>query len=99
MRLKLLDFFASGKAVVTTTIGAEGNLATDGIHALIRDTEKGFAEAVLQLLADPKLRSMLGTNARELVMRQYSWQTIAKDFTGLYESVMAKKSVRPVLSP
>ncbi len=99
MRLKLLDFFASGKAVVTTTIGAEGNLAKDGIHALIRDTEEGFAEAVLQLLADPELRKMLGTNARELVLQHYSWRTIAQDFTRLYESVMAKKSVRPVLSP
>jgi len=88
MRLKLLDFFASGKAVVTTSIGAEGNRAIEGVHALIRDNESSFSEAVIDLMKRPALRTRLGEEARRFVIQQYSWKKIAADFTTFYEAIL-----------
>jgi glycosyltransferase involved in cell wall biosynthesis len=92
MRLKLLDFFAYGKAVVTTAIGAEGNRAIDGTEVYIRDTPLEISEAILDLLNDPNKRSEMGRNARELVLQHYSWKTIANDFTAFYESVQHRQA-------
>jgi glycosyltransferase involved in cell wall biosynthesis len=89
MRLKLLDFFAAGKAVVSTRIGAEGNAARDGEHLLLRDDKESFAQAVIMLLKDETLRKKLGTNARTLVEQEYSWESIGKRFCDVYEKVIA----------
>ena len=64
-RLKILDAWAMGKAVVSTSIGCEGLDARDGVNILIRDTAEGFAEAVLQVLQDARLRESLGFAARD----------------------------------
>ncbi|MFI5200837.1 MAG: glycosyltransferase family 4 protein [Candidatus Kapaibacterium sp.] len=93
MRLKLLDFFAAGKASVATSIAAEGNIAQHGRELLIADTPESFAGGVLELLSNEELRRALGTSGRELVMREYSWKKIAKDLTGLYESVRALRTI------
>ena len=87
MRLKLLDFFAAGKAVVSTRIGAEGNLGIDGEHLLLRDDPRSFADAVISLLENSELRESLGVNARKLAEEKYSWQSIAIQFNSVYEEV------------
>ncbi len=89
MRLKLLEFFASGKAVVSTTIGAEGNLAEDGIQVLIRNDPESFAEATVALLDSNSFRQSLQANARALVIKEYSWNRIAEDFISFYEQIIS----------
>ena len=59
-RLKILDAWAMGKAVVSTSIGCEGLDAVDGENILIRDTPEAIADALLQVLRDARLRSRLG---------------------------------------
>ncbi|MFI5264988.1 MAG: glycosyltransferase family 4 protein, partial [Candidatus Kapaibacterium sp.] len=90
MRLKLLDFFAAGKAVVSTHIGAEGNAARDGEHLLLRDDKESFAQAVIMLLQDENLRKTLGANARALAEQEYSWDSIGRRFSEVYENVLSE---------
>jgi glycosyltransferase involved in cell wall biosynthesis len=90
MRLKLLDFFASGKAVVSTNIGAEGNAARDGEEILLRNDKGSFAEAVIMLLKDSLLRKKLGAKARGLAEREYSWDSIGKRFCEVYEKAIVE---------
>jgi glycosyltransferase involved in cell wall biosynthesis len=92
MRLKLVEFFAAGKAVVSTTIGAEGNVARNNEHLLIRDDPSAFALAVVELLANRQRRTELGAAARELALEVYGWQSIAERFVQLYERVLLEKS-------
>jgi glycosyltransferase involved in cell wall biosynthesis len=86
-RLKILDAWAMGKAVVSTSIGCEGLEAVDGENILIRDEPSEFAAAVRLLLDDVNLRRRLGESARGLVERKYSWRsigaTIAAPYLGL----------------
>lgn len=87
MRLKLLDFFAAGKAVVSTRIGAEGNIAQDAVHLLLRDSAEDFVTGVLGLLANPKQRQEFAFSARALVEEKYSWKRIGLEFTRVYEEL------------
>jgi glycosyltransferase involved in cell wall biosynthesis len=62
-----------GKAVVSTSIGAEGLDVRDGRDILIADDPAAFAEAVRAVLSDASLRDRLGANGRALVEARYRW--------------------------
>ncbi len=98
-RLKILDAWAMGKAVVSTSIGCEGLAAEDGSNILVRDDPHGFAQAVCAVLQDPALRQRLGAAGRRTVERHYSWERIGDFLLPLYGSLMqARRNVRPSLS-
>ncbi len=87
-RLKILEALAMGKAVVSTSIGAEGLDVEDGRDILIADTPEQFATAVTHALADPALRERLGVNGRALVEQDYRWEvTVAAIESALAFSV------------
>jgi glycosyltransferase involved in cell wall biosynthesis len=75
-RLKILNAWAMGKAVVSTSVGCEGLHAVDGENILIRDTAAAFADAVSTVLLDPALRTRLGTAGRATAEREYAWEVI-----------------------
>jgi glycosyltransferase involved in cell wall biosynthesis len=72
-RLKILEAWAAGRAVVSTTIGAEGLAARDGDNIVIRDTASSFADAVSMLLESPEMRHTIGVNARAEFERSCTW--------------------------
>lgn len=92
-RLKVLDAWAMGKAIVSTSVGCEGLRARDGWNLLIRDDPRSFADAVNEVLADAKLRDRLGRNARETVEEHYSWEGIGRKMLPRYESLRCGDSV------
>ena len=77
-RLKILEAFAMGRAVVSTSVGAEGLDVTHDRHILIEDEPAMFVAAVRGLLRDPQRRMRLGAQGRELVERHYDWPIISK---------------------
>ncbi len=92
MRLKILEAFALGRAVVSTTLGAEGIEAVDGEHILIRDEPGEFADAVVEMLTDPARRDEIGRKARALAVEKYSWPGVAKYFSDEVEKLIASRS-------
>jgi glycosyltransferase involved in cell wall biosynthesis len=72
-RFKILEAWAAGRAVVSTSIGAEGLGARDGEHLLIADDAPAFAEAVARLLENAELRRRLGAAGRALYLERYTW--------------------------
>jgi polysaccharide biosynthesis protein PslH len=87
-RVKILDAWAMGKAVVSTAVGCEGLDAVDGENILIRDLPEEFAAAVHQVLDDETLRRRLGAAARELVEARYAWDRIGRSLTEEYLSII-----------
>lgn len=86
-RLKILDAWAMGKAVVSTSIGCEGLAAEDGRNILVRDDPESFAQAVCAVVKDAALRRRLGAEGRCTVERQYSWERIGESLLALYTSL------------
>ncbi len=88
-RLKILDAWAMGKAVVSTTVGCEGLAAVDGQNILIRDEPAAFAAAVTMILHDSGLRASLERNARTTAEQLYSWDVIGEKMRRVYGEVLS----------
>ena len=73
-RLKIMEAWAAGCAVVSTSLGAEGLEARHGEHLLLADDAAGFAEAVSKLLESAELRERMAAAGRELYERCYTWE-------------------------
>jgi glycosyltransferase involved in cell wall biosynthesis len=88
-RLKILDAWAMGKAVVSTSIGCEGLDFIDGQNILVRDDPATFSAAVVEILENRELRVRLQEGGRRVAMKKYSWDTIGATLRGAYRALMA----------
>ena len=95
MRVKILDAFAHGNAVVSTSLGATGIEAKDEEEILLADTDAGFAHQVVRLLIHPELRRRIGNAALALIARRYSWERIVTQQEEAYYSLLSARSGRP----
>lgn len=73
-RLKIMEAWAAGRAVVSTSLGAEGLEASHGEHLLLANDAASFADAVSALLSSPERRKALGQAGRALYERCYTWE-------------------------
>jgi len=79
-RLKIFEAMSMAKAVVSTTVGAEGLPVTSGRDVDIADEPARFAHAVVHLMRDTEARRVMETAARRLVVERYDWSAVATDF-------------------
>ncbi|MGH9530568.1 MAG: glycosyltransferase family 4 protein, partial [Terriglobales bacterium] len=93
-RLKIYEAMAAGKAVVSTTVGAEGLDVSPGRDIGIADNPADFAGAVVSLLNDRDLRRRYERAASETAGK-YDWSVIAAKFAEALESVAAKTTSVP----
>ncbi len=84
-RLKIFEAMAMGKAVVSTTIGAEGLPVTGGSNIILADEPQQFAESVCRLLTSPEERRQVGNAARRLVEEKYGWGAVARHLENVFE--------------
>ena len=82
-RMKIYEAMAMGKAVVSTTIGAEGLPVKDNEHLMIADDPGEFGHVIIDLLTDHEKRSRLGKNARDYVKNNFAWQSVARVFSNI----------------
>lgn len=90
-RLKIYEAMATAKAVVSTTVGAEGLDVRHGRDLMLADDGKSFAHAVIMLLRDRELRRRYEKAAAETAAR-YDWPAIGERFNGILRSVIEKRS-------
>ena len=91
-RLKIYEAMATAKAVVSTTVGAEGLDVHHGRDIILADDPRSFAQAVIMLLRDPELRRRYEKAAVETAAR-YDWPAIGERFSEVLHSVAEKKSL------
>ncbi len=87
-RLKILDAWAMGKAVVSTPIGCEGLDAVDGENILIRDAPDAIADGLLETLRDGRLRARLERNGRRTATETYSWPAVGERIRSAYGELL-----------
>jgi polysaccharide biosynthesis protein PslH len=83
-RLKIFEAMATGKAVVSTTIGAEGLAVESGRDLILADDAAAFADAINQLLSDAALRGRYEEAAARLAA-QYDWSFIVEQFAAVLQ--------------
>jgi len=87
-RLKIFEALAMGKAVVSTTVGAEGLDLVPGMHIALADGSDAFSQAVVRLLEDAHGRESLGQRGRRIVEERYSWPSVTRAFELHLQTVM-----------
>jgi glycosyltransferase involved in cell wall biosynthesis len=97
-RIKIFEAMAMGKAVVSTTIGAEGLPVTSGKDIELVDEPQAFAERISELLTNRARAAELGSEARALVEAKYSWANAADVFADICKRVVETKMGK-VVSP
>jgi glycosyltransferase involved in cell wall biosynthesis len=90
-RLKILEALAGAKAVVSTSVGAEGLDVNGGEHLLIADDPTDFAQKVIELLESPERRHQLGQAGRQRIMECYGWENIAKRMEHVWNNICEHK--------
>jgi polysaccharide biosynthesis protein PslH len=90
-RLKIYEALATAKAVVSTTVGAEGLDVRHGRDIVLADDSKSFAHAVIMLLRDRELRRRYEQAAAETAAH-YDWPAIGERFSGILQSVVKEGS-------
>jgi polysaccharide biosynthesis protein PslH len=93
-RLKIFEAMAMGKAVVSTSIGAEGLPVTHREDILLADEPAQFAHAVVSLIRDTGARRRLEAAARRLVVDHYDWSAVASDFETALLTARGEEPVR-----
>jgi polysaccharide biosynthesis protein PslH len=93
-RLKIYEGMAMGRAIVSTTIGAEGLEVRNGKDIILADESETFADAVIALLQNSELRKRYELAAADTVT-QFGWASVAEKFVEvLAGAVQAKSSTR-----
>ena len=90
-RLKIYEAMATAKAVVSTSVGAEGLDVHHGHDIMLADDARSFAQAVIMLLRDPELRRRYELAAAATAAR-YDWPAIGERFSEVLQSVAEKKA-------
>lgn len=85
-RLKIYEAMAAGKAVVSTSVGAEGLDVHHGRDIVLADSPAPFAESIVKLLRDPELRKGCERAAAELAAG-CGWPAVGKKFEAVLEQI------------
>jgi len=94
-RFKILEAFAAGLPVASSSKGAEGLLARNGRELLIADTAHEMADRVVQILSDRLLRRRLCSSAKKMLMRSYTSAVAERQLN----SVLVKYGLVPKSTP
>jgi glycosyltransferase involved in cell wall biosynthesis len=71
VKIKVAEALSYGKAVVTTSVGAEGMELEDGKDIQIADSADEFAHRILDLIRDPSRRQRVEASARNVAIRAF----------------------------
>ena len=82
---KVLQAWALAMPVVTTSIGAQGLDASDGLDLLVRDGDADMADAVIGLLGDDGWRQRLADAGRQAAVVRFSWSEMALRFEAVLQ--------------
>jgi sugar transferase (PEP-CTERM/EpsH1 system associated) len=90
-RLKIYEAMAMERAVVSTTVGAEGLPLQQGREIVLADAPDAFAAAVAELLGNPARAEAIAGNAAALVRRSFGWDQVAQQFAELCQRARATR--------
>ncbi len=88
LRIKIVEGLAYGKAIISTSIGAEGVPYIDNKNMLIADTAESFTNAIIQLYSDSKLKQSIGNEARLLAEQHFDFKKLAAELLEFYKNIL-----------
>ena len=96
----VLEYMAAALPTVASNVGGNVEIVKDGVTGLLVPSENtdALAAALLQLLRDPGLAARLGTNGREYVRQNFSFEKLVERIDDLYSELLrARKPAKSYL--
>ena len=87
-RVKIIEAFTHQKLVLTTAIGIEGIPATDGEHAVIRDGEGAWHEAINTIMDNWSTYTAIKLNGRQLAENNYEYGRVGAAAMKIYRQLV-----------
>ena len=88
IRIKIIESMAMGKAVISTTIGAEGINYIDHENIIVADDPSSFAEAIVELASNKELSDKIGENAQTLIFEEHDNNKLIKRLVNFYYEIL-----------
>jgi len=89
--LKLYEYMACGKPVIATDTAGFEIVRQYNTGILVNpENPEEFSNAIIKLLQNKKLREQMGANGRELVVREYSWESTAKKTIKVFRNLLRR---------
>lgn len=86
--VKLLNYMAAGKAIVTFEGSAKGLENMYNAIVVKNDDWEGFGRGILLLVKDPELAKSLGNNAKTTVKGTFEWAMLVKKIEKIYQEIL-----------
>lgn len=87
-RIKILEYMAASKPVISTSKGAEGIEYTNKENIIIEDNIDNFADIINELLIDEERACAIGKSGAKLVKEKYDWKLYCNTLRNVYETVL-----------
>ena len=88
---RVFQSLAMEKAVVTTSVGAEGIALEHDVNALLSNDPAEIARHIVELLHDPERRRRIGRAGRALVLDRYEWAANYRLLDRVFEEAVQKR--------
>lgn len=88
LRIKIIEGMSYGKAIISTSVGAEGINYTDNLNILIANEPNEFSQKVIKLLQEKNLQTHLQKNATELAYQQFDNTKVVAQLVNFYTQLL-----------
>ena len=95
IRVKIIEGMALSKAIISTSVGAEGLNYKDHSNIWIADKKEDFLKALAYFKEDKSRILEMGKSARKLVEKDYDENVISKKLISFYEELLSKPIYNP----
>lgn len=91
--VKIFEYMAAGKAVVSSRIGQINEIITDGKDGLLCEPGdfQGLVAAVERLLKQPELRHRIGQQARTTIAQNHTWLHKARQWEYICNQILTER--------
>jgi polysaccharide biosynthesis protein PslH len=91
IRVKIVEAMSAGRAIVSTSLGAEGLELQAGRQLEIADAPDAFAGHVARLLRDGAARRELAEAGRALAVARYDWESLGSQLEAVLADAAASR--------
>ena len=87
LRIKIIEGLSFGKAIVSTSIGAEGIPVQNKKELLLANDPNEFVKAVQELLSSPELKSTIEKNAKDFALEHLNNKAITANLVTYFKAL------------
>lgn len=90
VKVKLLEAIGFNKAIVSTSVGVEGTIYSDGESIPVTDDSLQFAELCLKVLSSKEYQENIMKKSYDIFLENYTWKSVGDRYIRLLKEVSNK---------